>query len=87
MTEGKEATIVEAGPKLPIERASRRKSLDDLPALISVPRAAAILGLTRATAYRYAAAGELPTRRFGGRRVYVVTAKLRALIETGGEAV
>src|SRR6266487_2839397 len=74
------------GPTLPIEQASRRQSLDDLPALIAVPRAAAILGLTRATAYRYAAAGELPTRRFGGRRVYVVTAKLRALIEPGGEA-
>ena len=29
-------------------------SLDDLPALISVPEAAAILGLKRATAYRYA---------------------------------
>jgi hypothetical protein len=29
--------------------------LDGLPALISVPKAAAILGLKRATAYRYAA--------------------------------
>ncbi len=86
MTEGEEAIIAEAGRRLPIEQARRRQSLDDLPALISVPKAAAILGLTRATAYRYAAAGELPTRRFGGRRVYVVTARLRALIETGGEA-
>jgi hypothetical protein len=40
-----------------------------------------ILGLTRAPAYRYAAAGGLPARRFGGRRVYIVTARLRELIE------
>ena len=63
----------------------RGDPLDDLPALISVPRAAAILGLTRATAYRYVAAGALPARRFGGRRVYIVTAKLRDLIEHGDE--
>jgi excisionase family DNA binding protein len=86
MTEREEAITPEASRRLPFERASQSQSLDDLPALISVPKAAAILGLTRATAYRYAAAGELPTRRFGGRRVYVVTAKLRALIEPGGEA-
>jgi excisionase family DNA binding protein len=67
----------------PINRS--RDSLDDLPALISVPQAAEILGLKRATAYRYAALGELPVRRFSGRRVYVVTAKLRALIEHGDE--
>lgn len=53
--------------------------LDDLPALISVPRAAEILGLSRASAYRYAASGDLPTTRFGG-RVYVITAKIRPLI-------
>jgi predicted DNA-binding transcriptional regulator AlpA len=41
-----------------------------------------ILGISRASAYRYAAAGDLPIRRLGG-RVYVVTAKLRELI---GEA-
>jgi excisionase family DNA binding protein len=64
----------------------RGDSLDDLPALISVPTAASILGLTRATAYRYAAAGTLPARRFGGRRVYIVTAKLRELLEHGDEA-
>jgi Helix-turn-helix domain len=58
--------------------------LDDAPAFISVMRAATILGFSRASAYRYAAAGELPTKRFG-RRVYVITAKLRELI-SGGEA-
>jgi excisionase family DNA binding protein len=60
--------------------------LEGLPALISVPEAAVILGLKRATAYKYAAAGELPVRRFSGRRVYVITAKLRKLIEQGDEA-
>jgi hypothetical protein len=58
--------------------------LDEAPAFISVTRAATILGFSRASAYRYAAAGELPTKRFGG-RVYVVTAKLRELI-SGDEA-
>jgi hypothetical protein len=58
---------------------------DDLPALIPVPTAGEILGLTRATAYRYAATGGLPIRRFGGRRLYVVKAKLRELLEYGDE--
>jgi hypothetical protein len=53
---------------------------DRLPALIPVPRAAEILGLSRASAYRYAAAGELPTKRFGG-RVYVITARIRSLLD------
>jgi hypothetical protein len=52
----------------------------DLPALLSVPHAATILGLSRASAYRYAAAGELPTKRLGG-RVYVITAKIRPLLD------
>lgn len=54
--------------------------IDDLPALISVPRAAELLGLTRASAYRYAASGELPVKRLGG-RVYIITAKIRPLID------
>ena len=54
--------------------------LDQLPALISVPQAAALLGLKRASAYRYAAAGDLPVKRMGG-RVYVITAKIRPLID------
>lgn len=53
--------------------------VNDLPALISVSDAAKILGLARASAYRYAAAGELPTQRFGG-RVFVITAKIRHLL-------
>jgi hypothetical protein len=58
--------------------------LSDLPALLSVPRAAKILGLSRASAYRYAAAGELPVKRFGG-RVYVITAKIRSLLDGSEE--
>jgi excisionase family DNA binding protein len=51
---------------------------DELPLLLAVPRAAQLLGISRAAAYRLAAAGELPARRLGG-RVYVVTAGLREL--------
>lgn len=59
--------------------------LDGLPPLISVPLAAEKLGLKKSTAYRYAKIGALPVRHFPG-RVYVVTAKLRMLIEEGEEA-
>ena len=55
-------------------------AIDDLPALLPVPRAAKLLGLSRASAYRYAAAGELPTKRLGG-RVYVITARIRPLLD------
>jgi excisionase family DNA binding protein len=51
-----------------------------LPALLTVPRAASLLGISRASAYRYAAAGELPIRRLGG-RVYVITARLLAMVD------
>jgi predicted site-specific integrase-resolvase len=61
-------------------------ALDGLLPLISVFLAAEILGLKRATAYRYAKLGALPVRHFPGRRVYVVTAQLRKLIEEGEEA-
>jgi predicted DNA-binding transcriptional regulator AlpA len=53
-----------------------------MPALMSVPDAAAFLGLSRASAYRYAEAGLLPTKRFG-RRVYVVRARLNELLQSG----
>ena len=59
---------------------------NELPALISVPVAAEILGLKRASAYRYAKNGELPVKRLGG-RVYIITAEIRPLIEgTEGKA-
>lgn len=53
---------------------------DALPALISVPKAASLLGLSRSSAYRFAATGDLPIRRLGG-RVYVVTAHLQAWLD------
>jgi excisionase family DNA binding protein len=44
-----------------------------------VPEAAKRLGISRASAYRWAQNGELPARRLGG-RVYIVTAQLRDLL-------
>ena len=58
---------------------------DGLPLLIPVPLAAKLLGISRAAAYRFASAGDLPTKRLG-RRVYVVSAKLREFIETEDKA-
>jgi excisionase family DNA binding protein len=52
---------------------------NELPLLLAVPRAAALLGISRAAAYRLVASGELPVRRLGG-RVYIVTAGLRDLM-------
>jgi hypothetical protein len=52
---------------------------NELPLLLAVPRAASILGSSRAAAYRLVATGELSVRRLGG-RVYVVTAGLRELV-------
>lgn len=51
-----------------------------LPLLIPVPQAARLLGISRAAAYRFAGSGDLPTKRLG-RRVYVLSAKLRAFID------
>ena len=56
-----------------------------LPLLISVPQAAKLIGISRAAAYRFASAGDLPVKRLG-RRVYVVSAKLRKFIGTEDEA-
>jgi excisionase family DNA binding protein len=54
-------------------------TFNELPLLLAVPRAAELLGISRAAAYRLASTGELPVRRLGG-RVYVVTSGLRDLI-------
>jgi predicted DNA-binding transcriptional regulator AlpA len=56
-----------------------------LPLLIPVPEVAKLIGISRAAAYRFASAGDLPIKKLG-RRVYVVSAKLREFIETEGEA-
>lgn len=50
-----------------------------LRSLISVEEACALLGIGRSAGYRAAAAGDLPTLRWG-RRVYVPTAKLLSMI-------
>jgi hypothetical protein len=51
------------------------------PLLIPIPKAAQLLGISRSAAYRCAAAGDLPTTHLGG-RVYIVTARLRELLES-----
>jgi excisionase family DNA binding protein len=53
---------------------------DGLPVLIAVPRAAELLGISRASAYRYAENGELPIKRLGG-RIFVVRDRLRDFLE------
>lgn len=54
-------------------------ALDSLPPTITVVQAAALLGIGRNSAYRAAAAGDLPTVRLGG-RILVLTAPLRRLL-------
>lgn len=56
-----------------------------LPLLIPVPQAAKLLGISRAAVYRLASSGDLPIKHLG-RRVYIVTARLREFIETEDEA-
>jgi excisionase family DNA binding protein len=55
-----------------------------LPALLRVEQAGELLGLSRSAAYRAAAGGDLPTIRFG-RRLYVPTARLLAMVGLGRE--
>jgi excisionase family DNA binding protein len=55
-------------------------TLDELPVLIPVPRAAEFLGVSRASAYRYALEGILPTTRLGG-RVFIHRDRLRAFLD------
>lgn len=57
-------------------------TLKDLPPTISVEEASEILGVSRRSAYRAAANGDLPTLRLG-RRLLVPTAKLLALLGLG----
>ena len=53
--------------------------LEDLPPTISVEKAGEVLGLSRTSAYRAALAGEIPTLRFGRRRL-VPTARLLEML-------
>jgi excisionase family DNA binding protein len=54
-------------------------SLHDLPATITVTEAADILGISRRSAYRAAAAGQIPVIKIG-RRLLVPTARLLTLL-------
>ena len=60
--------------------------LHDLPPTLSVEQAGTMLGIPRATAYRAAAAGQLPTFRIG-RRLLVPTARFLDLLGLAVEAV
>ncbi|MGQ0574469.1 MAG: helix-turn-helix domain-containing protein [Pseudonocardia sp.] len=51
------------------------------PLLIPVPRAAALLGVSRASAYRYAETGVLPVVRLGG-RIFIHRERLRVQLDT-----
>ena len=80
-----------AAPGAPSSGAHRRTSrwypqrLDDLPALLRVEQAGELLGISRSAAYRAATSGDIPTIRFG-RRMYVPTARLLALVGLEQEA-
>ena len=62
-----------------------RDPLAGLPLLIPVPAAAELIGISRAAAYRHANAGELPCKRLG-RRLYVITSRLRDFIDSEDSA-
>lgn len=57
-------------------------ALDQLPLTCSVPTAAKLLGIGRATAYKAAADGSIPSIRIG-RCIRVPSAALRRLLEEG----
>ena len=54
-------------------------TIDDYPATMTIEEAGELLGLSRSSAYRAAAKGELPTLRFG-RRLIVPTRRLLTLL-------
>lgn len=51
----------------------------DLPVLMTIEQTAQLLGISRSAAYRAAAAGQIPTIRFG-RRLFVPTARLLEML-------
>jgi excisionase family DNA binding protein len=56
----------------------------ELPPTISVEHAAKLLGVSRSAAYRAVAAGGLPNLRLG-RRIYIPTARLLAMLGVSPE--
>jgi len=67
-------------PARPAPADGPRDAFAGLAPLISVDQAAKLLGLSRAVAYRLAAAGDLPVRRLGG-RVYIISDRLADLLQ------
>jgi excisionase family DNA binding protein len=61
-----------------------RPGLFELPALLSIDQACELLGLSRSAGYRAAAAGHIPTIRWG-HRLYVPTARLLQLVGVASE--
>ena len=53
--------------------------LTDMPATMSVPAAAELMGISRSAGYRGVARGEIPSIRIGG-RLLVPTAKLYQML-------
>ncbi len=53
--------------------------LTAMPATMTIPEAAELLGISRSAAYRAVARGEIPTIRIG-RRLLVPTAKLYTML-------
>ena len=53
--------------------------LATMPATLTIPEAAELLGISRSAAYRAVTRGEIPTIRIG-RRLLVPTAKLYAML-------
>lgn len=76
-------TLQEVAPAAEDSTATRihEGALDDLPLLISVAKTARLLGISRSAAYRCVACGDLPVTHLGG-RVYVITRRLRQLVES-----
>lgn len=60
-------------------RTQGRPGLSELPGLLSVEQASGLLGLSRSAGYRAAAAGHIPTIRWGY-RLYVPTTRLLELL-------
>jgi excisionase family DNA binding protein len=56
----------------------------ELPPTISVEHAAKLLGVSRSAAYRAVTAGQLPNLRLG-RRIYIPTARLLAMLGVSPE--
>jgi excisionase family DNA binding protein len=66
-------------PDVTTNTAGTRADATELPPTISVEHAAKLLGVSRSAAYRAVAAGQLPVLRLG-RRIYIPTARLLAIL-------